>query len=303
MKDFRHKKPTMTRLILSILGLLLMGALTAQNKLLQKAMSKYADATGNSTGTMEFFADEDLSEPLDQVSDGDFVFYVKAGLNKNAAKLCDDYSTAALTMRFDNSRDIYDDAVETSKPLANIADDPGFVSYKIDLLDSEKGDLVDDYFTDLDENRVYPLTFTVYCPGKNKTVSEGEFAIDFSNGNEKFVAAFLSQQSDYSFTARDDFKDDQLKNEVIQFYQSIRDVEIVHFAWGERVPYRSDDGQLNIRRYSAAVTYVDGADNKCYKAGMSVYDEAPWPSTNYKFDGSSAALHNSTQVPCDRIGK
>lgn len=280
-----------------------MGSTSGQAKLLKKAMDKYNDATGGATGDMEFFADESLSQPINSIQDGDFVFYAKANINKNAAKLCSDYSRAVLEMRFDGTRNIYDDVLETGKPLVKSADDPGFISYKIDLLDQEKGDLVDDYFTDLEEMKVYPLAFKVYCPGKNKTVSEGSFEIDFSMGNDKFVEAFLAEYADYSFTHKDDFKDDQLKSEVINFYNTMRDVEIINFAWGERVPYTSDDGRYNIRRHSAVVTYVDGEDDKCYKAGMSVYDDAPWPSTDYTFDESSTALHNSTQIPCDRIGR
>ena len=294
----------MTKLLLfATMGLMLIGSAVSQPKMLKAAMSKYAEATGNAAGGMQFFADEAMTQPIESISDGDFVFYVKAELNKSAAKLCDNYSRAVLELRFDDARDIYDDEIETNQPLYKTAEDPGFVTYKVELLDEEKGDLVDDYFTDIAEKRVYALDLKVFCPGKNQTVSEGKFAIDFSMGNDQYVAAFLSKESDYSFDEKDSFIDDELKNAVKSFYKTVRDTDIVNFAWGERVPYTSDDGRYNIRRHTAGVTYVDLNDQKCYRAGLSVYDDAPYPSTNYKFDGESAQLFNSTQIPCERIGK
>lgn len=282
---------------------LTMGQLAAQGKLLKKAMSKYADATGNSTGGMEFYADEDLTQPITSVADGEFNFYVKATLNKNAARLCDNYSRAILDLRFDDSRNIYGDEIETGKPLIKTADDPGFLVYKIEMLDQDKGDLVNEYISDATEKRIYPLGFKVFCPGKNKTVSEGEFKMDLTMGNDKYMEAFLDRYADYSFDHTDDFKDDALKAVVKNHWKTLKGIEIVNFAWGERVPYRSDDGQYNIRRHSAVVTYVDSDDNKCYKSGLSVFDDAPWPSTDYKFDGGSTSLNNSVQIPCSNIGR
>lgn len=278
----------------------LLWAFTSHSQL-NKLMKGYTKMMGNSTGEIEFYADKALTQPLEKIEDGSMEFYAKAYIDKPAAKLCDNSTRLVMDMVFDNDRNIYRRGEDTGVKLAKVADNPGYWVMNIDFTnEDDASNLLKEFFSEATEKRIYPLTFEMSCPGKNKVLSEGKLDLDLTSGNGKYFDWVMEGQKDFTLADFvEDFKDDDLKQRVINDLSARHRVSVHQFKWGERVPYKGDDG-LFYRRHTAIITYTE-TDGKCYKAGLSVFDASSNPSA-YGFEyENDATFSNTEQIPCDRV--
>lgn len=269
-------------------------AVLGQSRLLEKAMSAMGPAE------IEFYADAAMTEKIDRIVDGQNEFYLKVPVKSKLAMECGNYTDTRVKMNYNNERGgVYEEVIEHGIKVSKVSkENNGYLTYSVDLHDPVKADLWVYYLQEA-EAKTYDLIFEV-GGGRNQItrLGEGTLTLDLTGGKDKFMAYQMGLKADFTFDNTDAFVDNELKQVIKNHYANLKGITIYGFAWGERVPYTED--MTNYRRHSAGVTYQN-KEGKCYHAGLSVFTSTPYPRSDYKFDGESAYLNNSEQVPCDRI--
>ncbi len=271
-------------------------SVTAQKvpKLLEKAMAVQAPSE------IEFYSDEELTDKIESISDGTYEFYVKVPIKKNLAQKCQHYLGVEVSLDLTNERTgVYSHYEDLPEKMMSYAKGDGYLTYKIDLKNEGKADLIWYYIQDA-EQKEYELVCK-FDGGRNRNIhlATGTLKFDLTSGNKQYLDYLLSRNADFNFDYEDQFIDNELKAELINHFKSLKKITITNFAWGERVPYTRDG--VNYRRHTAAITYKDDNDGRCYSAGLSVFTDTPYPRTDYKFDGESVYINNSELIPCDNI--